>query len=245
MKHSRHTWYLILPAVILCMRLLGAHGQPLPPVPHEIARADFESAGKTYSVELEPQKGAELGAGEEGSGYCGNPDGSPELRSDCDLVLKEGKTELSRTTLDECGFVYRHEKWLAREIAPLEIFKRKGDFPLIYVSQYAGCNGNLYYFFWIEAQKDHLVIRPVSFIGFPYTVGNNQLWADPSEGSVRVIPSPRSKRYEIWAKGYDNSGLFSFIAQYGEISPGQWQCIGLYTEAGGSYGTMKKKIFKK
>jgi hypothetical protein len=235
----------ILATAFTFMFPVVCRAQALPPVPHEIAKVEFQLGEKSYSLELVPQKGAELGEGEEGSGYCGNPDGSPEIHSECDLVLKDGQAELSRLTLGECQFVFRHEKWLVREITPLLILKRNGELPLISVSQYAGCNGNMYHLFWIEAARDRLTLRPLTITSFPYAIGRNELWAEPSEDAVQLILSPQTHKYEIWAKGYDNAGLFSFIAQYGEISPGQWQCIGLYTEAGGAYGAMKKKIYGK
>jgi hypothetical protein len=245
MNHWKLVFHILATASLAGAFAFSSTAGDFPPVPHEIANVEFKRNQKPYSLELLPLNGAELDEAEEGTGYCGNPDGSPEIHSDCDLVLKEDATELSRITLQECQFVYSKDKWLVRGMPPLRLLARGNDYPLISIGQYAGCNGNMYYLFWIEEVDGKPVMKPVTFVGFPYTMGNNEVWADPAENAVQLILSHRSHKYELWTKGYDNAGLFSFIAQYGELSPGQWQVIGLYTEAGGTYGMEKSKFLGK
>jgi len=245
MKNTRRCQYLTFLTGILLWLPMVCGAQSLPQVPQEVVKVEFEAAGHRYSVEIVPEKSAELDQAEEGSGYCGNPEASPELHAECDLILKDGNTELSRLSLGECSFVHHQNKWVVRGFSPLSLLKKKEDYPIISFSQYAGCNGNIQYFFWVEAQKDQLALKPLNFMSYPCMVENNQLWVSPAEDSVQLTLSPQTHRYEIWINGYDNAGLFSFVAQYGEISPGHWHCIGFYTEAAGTYEAIKKKIFKK
>jgi len=43
----------------------------------------------------------------------------------------------------------------------------------------------------------------------------------------------RPYQRELWVSGYNNADIGSFLVQFGQSSPGQWSCIGLYSQAGG------------
>lgn len=213
--------------------------QDLPAVPNVITQTNFEFEGKTYALEVASGKGIKVRVG---GLYCANLNETPELDCDnCSLVLKVGQKELSRILLGPSSFVYDKGKWHVTGIPPLNILKRSGEFPLITFSQYAGCNGNAYYFYWIETQKDLLTLKPVKFVGFEKGLKENELYATVNfEDAVRLIKTSRPYKNELWVSGYSNSDIGSFLVQFGEWSPGQWNCIGFTPMSAGPMRKWKK-----
>jgi len=212
--------------------------QDLPPVPNVISRAILELQGKPYVLEIEPGKDARV---QKGNLYCANIDQTPELEcKNCSLVLKLGQKELSRIPLGAYGFVYDKGQWHVTGTRPISMLKRNGDLPLIVVSQYAGCNGNTYEFYWIDT-KNGLTLKPVKFVGFPTREKENELYGS----SIEFVDSSRFYGNELWVSGYDNAGVGSFRVQFGKTASGQWSCIGYYTQAGGFMPEMQKNLLGK
>lgn len=48
---------------------------------------------------------------------------------------------------------------------------------------------------------------------------------------MSVVISTRAFEHGLWMRAYDNSGLLSFLAQYGQTEPGNCLCVGFYSEA--------------
>ena len=127
---------------------------------------------------------------------------------------------------------------------PINMLKRKGA-SLIVVSQYAGCNGNTYQFYWIDV-KNGITLKPVRFMGVPTREKENELYAGVFfESAIRFVDTSRFYERELWVGGYDNAYTGSFLIQFAESSPGQWSCIGFYTQAGGGLQEMEKKLLAK
>lgn len=218
--------------------------QDLPGVPNVITRTSFEFQGKTYILEVEPGKEARVA---KGNPYCANLDQRPELDcGNCSLVLKLGQRELSRISLGSYTFVYDQGEWHVTGMPPLNIVKRSGELPLISVSQYGGCNGNIYQFYRIDVQNG-LTLKPVRFVGFEKGMKENELYAGIDfEHSVQLVETSRPYKKELWVRGYNNADIGSFLVQFGESSLGQWNCIGFYTQAGGGLSPeMEKKLLRK
>jgi hypothetical protein len=217
--------------------------QDLPPVPKTISRAILELQGKPYLLEIEPGKDARV---RKGGLYCANIYQTPELEcKNCSLVLKLGQKELSRMSLGEYGFVYDNGSWHVTGGPPINVLKKPGDFPLIVLSQYAGCNGNTYAFYWID-EKSGLTLKPVTFTGSPTRGEDNRLYAGMHfESDIRFVETSRYYQRELWVGGYDNAYAGAFNVQFGETAPGQWSCIGFYSQAGGSMPEVQKRLLGK
>ena len=72
-------------------------------------------------------------------------------------------------------------------LPPLNVLDRSGEFPLIGVSQYAGCNGNVYQLYWIDGQNG-LALKPVRFVGFTTGEKQNELYASMNvRDAVRFV----------------------------------------------------------
>ena len=213
--------------------------QDLPGVPNVITRTSFEFQGKTYILEVEPGKGAQVA---KGSLYCANPDERPQLEcKNCSLVLKLGQRELSRISLGSYTFVYDQGEWHVTGRPPVDILTRKADLPLIVLSKYGGCNGNYHKFYRIEVQSGP-TLKPLKFVGLEMGVKDNQVYGS----SVRFVETSRFYQRELWVSGYDNADTGSFLIQFAESSPGQWSCIGFYTQGGGGlFPEMEKKLLGK
>ncbi len=124
-----------------------------------------------------------------------------------------------------------------REFAPKD-FARTAAFPLISFSQYASCNGNIHYIYWIEeAQRGRPTLKPIKLLGFEQKYAENALYASADEG-IRLVNTPRY--YQLRASGYDNTKIGAFMVEFGEFAPGQWDCIGFYTQISGVYEKMLK-----
>jgi hypothetical protein len=212
--------------------------QDLPGVPNVFSRTIFEFQGKTYIVEIEPGKGAHVA---KGSRYCANPDERPQLEcKNCSLVLKLGQREVSRISLGSYTFVYDQGEWRVTGRPPIDILTRKADLPLIVLSEYRGCNGNYHKFYSIDVQNGP-TLKPLKFVGLETGVKDNQVYGS----SVRFVETSRFYQRELWVGGYDNANTGSFLIQFAESSPGQWSCIGFYTQAGGGLQEMEKKLLGK
>ena len=228
---------LSLVAVLTTAILVAEH---LLPVPSMIATARFEFNAKTYAVELVPGQRAKVTEGRE---YCANDGEAPELEGDCALALKSGPEELSRLALKDCHFVSSKGRWLARSgdddpSSPqpvLKLFQRAGKEPLMYVSQYAGCNGNIYHFYWIASQAEPPVLRPVTFVGdslaaamvaSPPESVRNQLYAAFDEPyAVRLLRQPADAKDRLLIAGYNNARPGHYVDQFVEDVPGVWRFI--------------------
>jgi hypothetical protein len=219
--------------VVLLIIPASSYSQALPAVPNVITRTSFEFQRETYILEVQPDKGARVA---KGNLYCANPNQTPELEcKNCSLVLKLGQREISRISLGSFGFVYDQGEWHVTGTPPLNILKRGAEPSLISLSQYAGCNGNIYKFYWIDVQKG-LTLKPASFVGFG--TKKNELYG----GDVRLVESSRFYGKELWISGYNNAHVGSFLEQFGESSPGQWILIGYYTQMGGSSAEIENKL---
>jgi hypothetical protein len=149
--------YLALQIFVLVFVPEISFSQGLPAVPKVITRSSFE----TYTLEVEPGKDARV---RKGSLYCANLNETPELEcGNCSLVLKLGQKEVSRISLGSLMFVYDQGEWRVTGAPPLNILKGNRG-PLISVSQYAGCNGNIHKFYWMDT-RTRLTLKPVRFLG--------------------------------------------------------------------------------
>ncbi len=213
--------------------------QSLPAVPNVITQASFAVWDKTYTLEVESGTGSKV---REGGLYCANLDRTPELDcANCSLVLKLQQKELSRIALGYASFVLNQGKWQVTGSPPLSTFARTAQFPLISFSQYVGCNGNTHHLYWIEEAQTQTglpTLKPIKLLGFEPKSAENALYASAYEG-IRLLKTPRY--YELRASGYDNSRFGAFLVQFGEFTPGQWECIGFYTQISGVYEEMLKR----
>ncbi len=189
--------------------------QTLPAVPNVITRASFALFDQNYTLEVNTGRGSKV---RKGGLYCANIDSNPELDCvNCSLVLKLQQKELSRIALGSASFVFNEGKWQVTGNPPLKTFARAAEFPLISFSQYAGCNGNTHYLYWIEARRELPTLRPVKLLGFGNGSEDNTIYAS----TIRLVQTGR--RYELRASGYDNTVFGAFLVQFGEVAPGRWR----------------------
>jgi hypothetical protein len=58
------------------------------------------------------------------------------------------------------------------------------------------------------------------------------------EDPVKLVETSRFYGQELWVSGY-SAAIGSFLQQFGELSPGEWNLIGYYTQAAGSSEMVK------
>jgi hypothetical protein len=215
--------------------------QDLPAVPKVISQTSFEAPAGTYTLEVHPGKDARVA---KGNLYCANPREMPELNcGNCSLVLKLGQKEVSRISLGSFMFVYDQGEWRVTGKPPLNILKGSRG-PLISVSQYGGCNGNVYKFYWIDT-RNRLALKPIRFVGFQRALDENEVYAGMGfQDAVRLVETSRFYGQELWVSGYNNADVGSFLQQFGERTPGEWNLIGYYTQVGGSSEMVNKLLAK-
>jgi hypothetical protein len=229
--------YLALQIFVLGIVPAISFSQDLPAVPKVVTRTSFEASAGTYTLEVEPGKGARV---RKGNLYCANINQTAELECEnCNLVLKLGQKEVSRTSLGSLMFVHHQGEWRVTGEPPLNVLKGSRG-PLISVSQYAGCNGNVYKFYWIDR-----ALKPVRFMGSHRVLDENEVYAGMGfEHAIRLVKTSRFYGQELWVSGYNNADIGSFLQQFGERVPGEWNLIGYYTQAGGSSEIVQKLLAK-